>query len=200
VDVQTNGMSYKGIPLTVALRQTPEDGGNIQLHDEKGVLYEMCGLGPNCSINHGKPSKERTFLLRREALELSLYSLRYLGVKQVVVLLPPPPGRLQTIALYFRKDDVQSELNRPLRTSLVPRAPSVRTATLSPDATLVDQATDEEYVFSLVGSSFNNDGFLVLDPYTRQTDDKMQKQLRAQTAEAAKAAAAAQSAQNATGG
>jgi hypothetical protein len=198
VNVQTNGMSYKGIPLTVALREAPESGGNIQIHDDKGILYQMCGLGPNCSIDHGKPSKERTFLLRREALELSLYSLRYLGVKQVVVLLPPPPGRLQTIALYFRKTDVEPELNRPLRTSLVPRAPSVKKATLSPDATLVDQATDDEYVFSLMGSSFNDHGFLVLDPYSAETDDKLQKQLRQQAAEAAAAVAGAQT--GATGG
>jgi hypothetical protein len=195
VNVQTNDLSYKGIPLTVALRKAPEQGGDIQIHDDKGLLFQMCGLGANCSIDHGKPSKERTFLLRREALELALYSLHYLDVKQVVVLLPPPPGRLQTIALYFRKVDVQPELNRPLTSSLVPRAPSVSNVTLSPDATLVDQATDDEYVYSLMGSSFNDRGFLVLDPYSPETDAKLQKQLRQQAAAAAAAVAGA-----ATGG
>ena len=151
----------------------------------------MCGLGQNCSIDHGKPSKERTLLLRREGLELALYSFRYLHVKQVVVLIPPPPGRAQSIALYFRQSDVQTELDRPLTSSLVPRAPTVKNVTLSPDATLVDQATDESYVFTLMGSSFNDRGFLVLDPYTPETYNQVQAQLKQQAAAAAAGAAAA---------
>jgi hypothetical protein len=180
VKVEANDLSFRGVPLAVALREAPEQGGDIQIHDDKGVLYQMCGMGPNCSIDHGKPSRERTFLLRREGLELALYSLRYLDVKQVVVLIPPPPGKLQTVALYFRRDDVQAELERPLTSSLVPRAPSVSTVTLSPDATLVDRATDESYVFTLMGSSFNDRGFIVLDPYTPQADARLQKRLRQQ--------------------
>jgi hypothetical protein len=60
----------------------------------------------NCQIDAGKPSKERMLLLRREGLELALYSFRYLkDVKQVVVLIPATPGKAQTIALYFSRDD-----------------------------------------------------------------------------------------------
>jgi hypothetical protein len=41
-------------------------------------------------IKEGKPSKARNRLLRREALELALYSFRYLpDVSMVVALLPP---------------------------------------------------------------------------------------------------------------
>jgi hypothetical protein len=189
VKIEANELSFKGVPLTVALRQAPEKGGDIQVHDDKGVLYQLCGLGPNCSIDHGKPSRARMFLLRREALELALYSFRYLDVKQVVVLIPPPPGRAQTIAQYFRRNDVQAELDRPLTASLAPRAPSIKTVTLSPDAGLVKQATDATYLFTLMGSSFNDKGFLVLDPYTPAADDKLQKQLRQQAAAAAAGAA-----------
>ncbi|MEA2256262.1 MAG: hypothetical protein QOG35_2307 [Solirubrobacteraceae bacterium] len=185
VKVEANDMRFKGIPLTVALRKAPDQGGDIQVHDDKGVLYQMCGLGPNCSIDHGKPSIARTFLLKREALELALYSFRYLDIKQVVVLIPPRPGRVQTVALYFRRGDVQAELQRPLTASLLPRAPSVGTAPVAPDAPLVKQATDESYLFTLMGSSFNDKGFLVLDPYTPAADDKLQKQLRQQAATAA---------------
>jgi hypothetical protein len=186
VNVDANDLSFKGVPLTVALRTAPEQGGNIQIHDEKGVLYQLCGLGPSCSIDHGKASTERGLLLRREGLELALYTFRYLNdVKQVVVLIPPVKGKAQTVALYFRRDEVKAELARPLTSSLVPKAPTVSSVTLSPDAALVDQATDEPYLFTLNGSSFNNGGFLVLEPYTPAADKKLQADLKAQQKQAA---------------
>lgn len=195
VDVETNGLNYKGTQLTVALRQSADQGGNIQVHDDSGVLYQMCGLGPNCSINRGKPSARRLFLLKREGLELALYSLQYLGVKQVVVLLPPPPGRAQTVAMYFRAQDVRDELARPLTASLAPHAPSVTTVTKSPDAGLVQQSTKSNYLFSLMGSTFNDRAFLVLDPYSAAADEQMQKDLAAQAK-----ALAASAASGASGG
>jgi hypothetical protein len=188
VRIEANDMSFKGIPLTVALRHGPDQGGDIQVHDDKGVLYQMCGLGPNCSIDHGKPSTARGFLLRREALELALYSFRYLDVKQVVVLIPPRPGRVQTIAQYFRRPQLAPELERPLTSSLLPRTPSVSTVTASPDAGLVQRATNASYLFTLMGSSFNDKGFLVLDPYSPAADDKLQKELRTQAAAVASGA------------
>jgi hypothetical protein len=181
VKVDANDLSFKGVPLTVALRTPPEQGGNIQIHPEKGVLYQLCGLTSTCAIDHGKPTNERGLLLRREALELALYSFRYLNdVKQVVVLIPPVKGKVQTIALYFRRDQMRAQLARPLNSSLSPKPPTVDTVTLSPDASLVDQATDEPYLFTLNGSSFNNGGFLVLEPYSRAADDKLQKDIKSQ--------------------
>jgi hypothetical protein len=150
----------------------------------------MCGLGQACSLSQGKPSVERAFLLRRAGLELALYSLRYLDVKQVVVVLPPPPGRISTVALYYRKADVASELDRPLTASLTPRPPAVRAAVAAPDSGLVREVTKMNYLFSLVGSGFNEGAFLVLDPYTKAADAKLQKQLAKQ----AKVAAASSSA------
>jgi hypothetical protein len=188
VNVDANDLSFKGVPLTVALRTGADQGGNIQIHGEKGVLYQLCGLGPSCAIDKGKASTERGLLLRREGLELALYTFRYLdGVKQVVVLIPPVKGKAQTIALYFRRNEMQAELKRPLTSSLAPKAPSVANVTLSPDAALVDQATDEQYLFTLNGSSFNNGGFLVLEPYSPAADDKLQKELKAQQQQAAAA-------------
>jgi hypothetical protein len=191
VKVDANDISYKGIPLLVALRKSAEDGGNIQVHPEKGVLYQMCGLGVNCQIDGGKPSPERMLLLRRAGLEMALYSFRYLeDVKQVVVLIPATPGKAQTVALYFSRDALRPELDRPLTSSLLPTAPTTKTVTLSPDASLVDQTTNP-YLFSLMGSSFNDRGYLVLDPYSAKADRALQKRLKAQQREAAAAAAGA---------
>jgi hypothetical protein len=77
------------LPLPIALRPAT---GNISVLEETGVIYHLNGLGANNSINVGKSSKARLRVLQREALELSLYTFRYLpDVKMVVTLLPPPP-------------------------------------------------------------------------------------------------------------
>jgi hypothetical protein len=200
VKVEANDISYKGVPLLVAMRKSPEDGGDIQVHDEKGVLYQMCGLGVNCQIDSGKPSTERSLLLRRAGLELALYTFRYLGdVKQVVVLIPASPGKAQTLALYFNRDSLRPELNRPLVSSLLPTAPTPKTVLLSPDRRLVDQTTNR-YLFSLMGSSFNQGGYLVLDPYSEAADRKLQARLKAQQKQAAAAAASAATATPPTSG
>jgi hypothetical protein len=199
VKVDANDLSYKGVPLLVALRTSAEEGGAIQVHDEKGVLYQLCGLTPTCAIDHGKATVERGYLMRREALELALYSFRYLDVKQVVVLIPPLPGKVQTVALYFQRNDVRAELSRPLTSSLLPKPPSVKNVTLSPDFNLVDQATSNQYLFTLNGSSFNNDGLLVLEHYTPEADKKLQQQIKTQQKQAA-ADAAGTSTSSSSGG
>lgn len=185
VNVKAEPLEYNGVPLSVAVRQSAAQGGDIKIYDGKGLIYELCGLGPSCSIDRGKASRERHLLLRREAFELALYSFRYLGVEQVVTFLPPAPGKEPTQALYFRKDDVRPELGRPLTASLAAHAPSVTNVTLSPDASLVDQITTRQlFLFSLTGSNFDNRGFIVLDPYTKEGDAQRQlriQQLRAQS-------------------
>ncbi len=66
--------------------------GEISTFDGPGVIYQLNGLGQNGSIKGGTPSVSRQQLVRREALELALYTFRYLPeVEMVVALLPPPP-------------------------------------------------------------------------------------------------------------
>jgi hypothetical protein len=168
VDVGVSGLEIQGVPLAVAVRKDPAQGGDIKVFDDGGVIYHLCGLGPSCSIATGKPSVQRGLLLRREALELALYSFRYLGdVHQVVVFMPPVKGKTPSQALFFREGDVAKELDRPLTASLSPHVPSVSDVTVSPDARLVDQITaTKTFDFSLTGDQTSQRGFIVLDPPT----------------------------------
>jgi hypothetical protein len=170
VNVQASALSIEGVPLSVALREDESQGGDIKVFDDDGLIFRFCGLGPNCAIASGKPSPKRHLLLRREALELSLYSFHYLdGVDQIVVFMPPPKGQKPSQALFFRRGDVDTELERPLRASLVPRAPTTRDVTLSPDISLVDRITGPKiFNFSLTQANTDNRGFIVLDPLTAQ--------------------------------
>jgi hypothetical protein len=117
VAVRGGPLELARLPVTIALQQ----GSNYQIIDSRGVLYNLCGLGVNCSIKEGKPSVARHLVLRRESLELALYTLRYIkNVEQVVVILPPAPGQKPSQAMFFRRGDsnVGASLDRPLSATL----------------------------------------------------------------------------------
>ncbi len=91
------------------------------------LQYILCGLGQNCSIMGGTASEERHALLRREALELALYTFKYVdGVGSVSVFLPPrPDGKAKPTSVFLKKSDVSKELGKPLITSIGPKTPTV---------------------------------------------------------------------------
>jgi hypothetical protein len=91
------------------------------------MMYTLCGLGSACSIAEGKASVARGQLLRREALELALYSFHYLdGVDSALVLLPPRADGKAATAVFLERGDVRPELGRPLdQTLTAPLTPSV---------------------------------------------------------------------------
>lgn len=86
------------------------------------LMYVLCGGGDNCVLNEGEPSPERYRLLRREALELALYSFKYTDADSVIVLLPPSTDTAsetpQATTLFFQKRDFKAELSRPLQMTL----------------------------------------------------------------------------------
>lgn len=119
------------LPVTIAL----ENKGDYQILDQTGVLYNMCGLGKYCSIKEGKPSVARHLVLRRESLELALYTFRYIkNIDQVVVILPPPPGDKPSQAMFYRRGEESASLDRPLAATL-PGPPPV-----PPNVPLAQQA------------------------------------------------------------
>ena len=171
VAVTGGGLEIAGLPMTIALRHSAAQGGKISLLEGKGVLYRLCGLGPKCAIDKGKPSTERHLLLRREALELALYTFRYVkDIDQVVVFMPPPLGQDPNQALLFRKGDVAPELTRPLQATLARRTPSVAGVATSPDSPLVNRLTLAMlYQFSLTQGNQDANVFLVLEPPSAAT-------------------------------
>jgi hypothetical protein len=152
------------LPMTIARR---DDSGDVSLVEGDGVLYRLCGLGPKCSITKGTPSQSRHLLLRREALELALYSFRYLrGVDHVVVFMPPRPGADPDQALFFRKGDVEGSLESPLTATLISPAPNVRQVRKARDAPLVNRITSRGlFNFSLTQGNQDANVFLVLEPF-----------------------------------
>jgi hypothetical protein len=112
----------------IAIRNDPQgdqdDISIVGIDPDQSVMYAMCGLGPQCSIAEGDPTEERGQLLRREALELALYTFKYADVDAVIALLPPRLAQSEeeettSTALFFQRKDFSRELNDPLRRTLL---------------------------------------------------------------------------------
>jgi hypothetical protein len=159
-------LEIEGLPMHIAVRHSPADGGKIDAVRGRGVLYRLCGLGPNCAITSGKASPARALLLYRESLELALYSFHDLDdVDNVVVFQPPKKGQEPTIALLFRRGDVAGQLARPLRATLPNPVPTPDTIEQSPDRPFIEAiAFSNIFKFSLTQANQDRAVFLVLDP------------------------------------
>jgi hypothetical protein len=148
-------------PLQVAVPASGNQGSLVPLPSSSTIVYNLCGVGSgNCSIGKGAPSAARLLLLRREALELALYSFKYLsGISTVVTILPPgkttqgctgicPKPQTPTTtkpldaALAFERSELQPWLSRPLRSTLPETLPpTVSQIQSAPEAELISIIT-----------------------------------------------------------
>lgn len=95
------------------------DGGKQDtIGADKAIMFILCGAGSDCTLPLEASSTAHERLIRREALELSLYTMKYNDVDPVAVLLPPDPQGNPGDALLFRRDDLKPLLDRPLAQSL----------------------------------------------------------------------------------
>jgi hypothetical protein len=130
VDVIAKGPAVSSggqtIPIPfIALRGPKGKVDQIQqVSNSDTFTFSLCGLGQACSIATGKPSVARATLVRREILELALYTFKYVhGVKHVVAFMPPPAGTQPAYVVYLQKSDVTSQLKAPLTHTLAPKVP-----------------------------------------------------------------------------
>jgi hypothetical protein len=125
-----------GTPIPFGVKLLPSDGTILDL-GSNGVFYTMTGTGKGGQITGEKASPARHRLLRREALELALYSFRYMhNINLFVALLPltdpkqsakAAKGKAakaiakadpQLQAVFFRPGDLRHELQEPLSATL----------------------------------------------------------------------------------
>jgi hypothetical protein len=96
----------------------------VQTSSDNTLTFSLCGLGQSCAIATGKPSVERATLVRREILELALYTFKYVhDVKRIVAFMPPPAGTQPQYVVYLQKNDLSAQLKEPLDDTLKPRVP-----------------------------------------------------------------------------
>ncbi len=149
----------------IAVRGTAGKGDTIVgVSSSNSVMYSLCGLGPSCSIADGKPSVARGRLVRREILQLALYTFRYVpGVDSVVAFMPPRLGTNPQYVVFLQKGDLAGALSRPLAATLGPETPLPNTIPAR-EVRVVDATTESRvYTFTL-SQSQQGDAILVLAP------------------------------------
>jgi len=126
-----NGPQSVQVPISLIALQPDVSTGQHEQGDftfyqpDSTVGYEMCGFSDsqrNCaapSVSGADPEQ----LLRREALELALYTLKYVpGTNAVITYLPPTSNPLApTRALFVTRNDVKKNLHLPLARTLKPK-------------------------------------------------------------------------------
>jgi hypothetical protein len=140
-------LSVSQVPISrIAVRNgTGADAGDVNFYDARfpvNTPYTLCGLGDRCAITEGKASPERGQLIRREALELALYTFRYVhGVESLLAYLPPAKGNQLTSVVFLRKIDLKPLLDQPLAATLSGKGPFVAGKPV-PQGNLVSKLTN----------------------------------------------------------
>jgi hypothetical protein len=111
----------------VAVSTLSKKGGKqdvSQLPPGTTMMYTLCGLGTHCAIASGKPTLLRGQLVRREGLEVALYTFKYLpGIDSVLIYVPPAVGGPTAPVLYFTRESLSGRLDIPLKQTLPLKAP-----------------------------------------------------------------------------
>jgi hypothetical protein len=145
VAVQEHGPQVQGLRLEAIGVRKLNQGGQIDpyiglFRANNTLIFAFCGLQTNCALQ-GDSTTQREQALRRAALELSLYSFKYLhGVDQVVSLLQSVKVG-GTSAVFLRKKDLLPELTHPLRDTLPLSLPPVSDAKNPKEGPVIDALT-----------------------------------------------------------
>ena len=154
------------VPIHYVVVRGGKGGNNeeAEVTSTNSVMYSLCGLGAACSIASGQPSVQRGTLVRREILELALYTFKYVpGIKHVIAFMPPQPGMQPKYVVYLREIDLKDQLDVPLSETLGPKVPLPMKIPAREVRTI--DATTEPRVFSFgLSQTQNGDAVFVFDP------------------------------------
>jgi hypothetical protein len=137
--ISSGGMAIGGTPLRVAVRPK---GGELQVLNGDGIVYLLNGLATDVKTVSGRAGRTNERLMMREAVELALYSFRYLDeVTMVAVMLPPRSGAAeastdgqQSRTVFFRPGDLLDKLRVPLSRTLSGEPPRPKAMTEKEEA------------------------------------------------------------------
>jgi hypothetical protein len=154
--------------IAVPKKSPPKTLGDFTRYDQsKNVIYVLCGAAKNCSITEGKPSNARGAVLRREALELALYTFKYEDpVDNVLVFFPPSSRKAKlSLTLFFHRDELDGRLEKPLRSTLPQALPPLPGKITDVEQQTVDALTGSSlYRYITIGDAPGYGSVLVVQP------------------------------------
>jgi len=169
VTVIPRAPALKGIPIAAfAVGPDTANQSSKVIPVGAAVMYILCGSTPDpasCVIP-GAPSVKRAQLVRREALELALYTFKYVaGVDTVLAVLPAVQGSQDTRLLLIRSSDARLALTQPLEAT-IGRDRTVKPGSLKTNvtATIDAMAVPRIFVLSTVRQLPDDSLLLLLKP------------------------------------
>jgi hypothetical protein len=124
------------------------------------IAYVFCGSAPRCGLPSAG-AQDTVPMLRRETLELALYTFKYSPSVQSIVGLLPPAGNTN-YAIYLRRRNFEKELSKPLDATL-PQHKVLSYQRLSPvEKATVDRLTMKNTYQSQFSQGANGRTLLVL--------------------------------------
>jgi hypothetical protein len=136
----------------------------VSISSSNSVMYSLCGLGTSCAISSGKPSIARGTLVRREILELALYTFKYVGgIDHVLAFMPPAPGVTKQRLVYLQRSDVADQLRAPITQTLGSKVPLPSTIPAR-EVHAIDAITETRVYSVSLAQTQNGDAVLVLSP------------------------------------
>lgn len=151
---------------TIAIRTSASSQNFSRIVATKGNMQlQLCGLGSECSIERGTASAARERLTRREALEIALYTFKYVpSVNALIAYMPPPPGQTPQTLLYLERANLSDQLKQPLSRTLPLTTPPLPSSSDSKESSTIDRLTlPVEYSFGYQPLSNGTDA-LILTP------------------------------------
>jgi len=123
IQTQSTSAKFQGVVVVKPDNATQLDK---QYNRDDTAVYLFCGDSKTCKIN-GTPTVARGTVLRREALELALYTFEYAHpIDNVLIFFPPGPGEKSlSSTLFLQRGDLSSSLKHPLRRTLPQMEPPV---------------------------------------------------------------------------
>ncbi|HEY2939555.1 MAG TPA: hypothetical protein VGJ27_07065 [Gaiellaceae bacterium] len=152
-----------GIPLTAS----PKNLADFRRFErDRSMMYALCGPDRNCRISE-RTAREHQVALRREALELALYTFKYSRpIQNVAVFFPPGPKQTgPNAALFFHRADLARQLRLPLASTLSrPRPPLVGGVDPAEKSTVEQLTISRLYRYQGIAKAGDFGDILVLSP------------------------------------
>jgi len=154
-----------GIPTT----SNPNTLGDFKLYQpqSKNAIFILCGTGKDCAIPGSDQHLPPVTMLRREALELALYTLEYAKpIDNVLVFFPPQAGaKSLSSTLFFHRGDLDNNLHHPLRRTLPQAQPPLPGRIAPAERKTINELTEPaQYQYISIGTAPGFGKIVVVKP------------------------------------
>lgn len=158
------GQGGASVPIHYFAIRNAKGDEIFPVSSSNSLMYTLCGLGQACSIAEGTPTIARGTLVRREILELALYTFKYVGgVNSIVAFMPPKNGTSTQYAILLQKANLEPELHTPLADTLSSKTP-LPAAIPAREVHVVDATTESRIYTYGVSQTQTGDLVFVFKP------------------------------------